>query len=88
MLHTITKRLEICIDCNVCNFPDDTTPFICNKNLDFVLNELERNSNFAIDWFQNNYMKMNSDKCHLLVAGHKFEQIWTKIGTDLLWESD
>ena len=41
MLHTITKRLEICIDCNVCNFPDDTTPFICNKNLDFVLNELE-----------------------------------------------
>ena len=31
---------------------------------------------------------MNSDKCHLLVAGHKFEQIWAKIGTDLIWESN
>ena len=76
------------LDCNICNFADDTTPFICNKNLDFVLNELERNSNIAIDWFQNNYMEMNSDKSHLLVAGHKFEQIWAKIGTDLIWESN
>ena len=75
-------------DCNVCNFADDTTPFICNKNLDFVLNELERNSHIAIDWFQNNYMKINADKCHLLVAGHKFEQIRAKIGTDLICESN
>ena len=49
---------------------------------------MERNPNIAIDWFQSNYMKMNSDKCHLLVAGHKFEQIWAKIGTDLIWESN
>ena len=75
-------------DCNVCNFADDTTPFICNKNFDFVLNELERNSNIAIDWFQNNYMKMNFDKGNLLVAGHKSKQNWAKIGTDLIWESD
>ena len=80
--------LFLFLDCNVCNFADDTTPFICNKNLDFVLGELERNSNIAIDWFQNNYMKMNCDKCHLLVAGHKFEQIWAKIGTDLIWDSN
>ena len=33
-------------------------------------------------------MKMNSDKCHLLVAGHKFKQIWAKIGIDLIWESN
>ena len=76
------------MDCNVCNFTDDTTPFVCNENLDFVLSELERNSNIAIDWFQNNYMKMNSDKCHLLVAGHTFEQIWAKIGTVLIWKSN
>ena len=41
--------LFVFLDCNVCNFADDTTPFVCNKNLDFVLNELERNSNIAID---------------------------------------
>ena len=33
-------------------------------------------------------MKMKSDKCHLLVAGHKFEQVWAKVGTDLIWESN
>ena len=38
--------------------------------------------------FQNNYIKMNSDKCHLLVASHKFELISAKIGTDLIWESN
>ena len=58
-----------------------------SNELELRLNELERNRNITIDWFQNNYVKMNSDKCHLLVAGHKFEQIWAKIGTDLIWES-
>ena len=76
------------IVCSVCNYTDDSTLFVCNKNLDFVLNELEQNSNIAIYWLQNNYMKMNSDKCHLLVVGHKFWQIWAKIGTDLIWESN
>ena len=76
------------LDCNVCNFADDTTSFVCNENLDFVLGELEQNSNIAIDWFLSNYMKMNSDQCYLLVVGHEFEQIWAKIGTDLIWESN
>ena len=31
------------LECNVYSFADDTTPFICNKKLDFVLDELERN---------------------------------------------
>ena len=82
------NELFFFLDCNVCNFPDDTTPFVCNKNLDLILSELERNSNIAIDWFQNCYMKMNSNKCHLLVAVRKFEQTWAKIVTDLIWESN
>ena len=27
-------------------------------------------------------MKINSDKCHLFISGHKFEHLWTKIGND------
>ena len=46
------------------------------------------NEIIAMDWFHDNYMKMNSDKCHLLLAGHKFQKIWTEIGTDLIWESN
>ena len=32
-------------DINICNFADDTTPFVCNKTLESVLDELEGNSN-------------------------------------------
>ena len=52
---------------NVSNFVDDTTSFVYDLNLEVVLTQL------VIAWFQNNYMKLNTDKCHLFVAGHKFE---------------
>ena len=33
-----------------------------------------------------NYMKLNSDKCHLLLSGFKYEHIWAQIGKDKIWE--
>ena len=48
-------------------------PFVYDLNLDVVLTQLEESSELVIAWFQNNYMKLNTDKFHLLVAGHKFE---------------
>ena len=41
-----------------------------------------------MEWFQNNYIKLNEDKCHLLVAGYKHESIWAKIGDSRIWESN
>ena len=29
---------------------------------------------------------MNTNKCHLLVAGHKFEHTWVRVGPDKKWE--
>ena len=54
----------------------------------FVLNELERNFHMAVNCFEKNYIKMISDQYHLLVAGHKFQQILAKIGFDFIWESN
>ena len=51
-----------------------------------VLTRLEECSEFVIVWFQNNYMKLNTDKCHLLVAGHKSEHTWVRVGPDKIWE--
>ena len=75
------------MSCNVCNFADDKTPYVCNKNPEFVLLKLEEQSNIAINWFVNNYMKMNSDKCHLLISRNKYEHLWAKIGNDRIWET-
>ena len=33
-------------------------------------------------------MKLNEDKCHLLVRGYEHESIWAKIGDARIWESD
>ena len=41
----------------------------------------------AIEWFESNYMKLNTDKCHLLIGGNKSEHIYAKIGNDIIWES-
>ena len=38
-------------------------------------------------WFGWNYMKLNEDKCHLLIAGNKHEHIWAKAGTAMIRES-
>ena len=42
----------------------------------------------AISWFEDNYMKLNTDKCHLIVSCYKHEQAWASIGKDLIWESN
>ena len=74
-------------DIEVCNFADDTTPFVCDLDLNTTLKKLEENSAMALTWFETNYMKLNSDKCHLLVSGHHYEEMFVKIGNDIIWES-
>ena len=34
----------------------------------------------AIMWFEANYMKLNPDKCHFLIAGRTPELLWAKVG--------
>ena len=74
-------------DVEVCNFADDTTPFVCDLDLNTALNKLEENSAIALTWFEINYMKLNSDKCHLLVSGHHYQEMFVNIGKDIIWES-
>ena len=58
-----------------CNFVDDTTVFACDENLSSLIKRLEHDSLLATEWFQNNNMKLNQDKCHLLVPCNKHENV-------------
>ena len=49
---------------------------------------LEHNSAFAVCWFESNSMKLNTDKCHLIISGNKHESFWADIGNDRIWESN
>ena len=52
----------------VCNFADDTTLYASNQDLKMLIQNLEHDSLKAILWFENNYMKLNDDKCHFLIS--------------------
>ena len=71
----------------VYNLADDTTFYSGDMELNELIRQLEHDSLIAIEWFESNYMKLNTDKCHLLLAGHKHEHIWAKIGNDNIEES-
>ena len=72
---------------NVCNFADDTTFYACDGDVSSLINRLEHDSYLAIEWFENNSMKLNQDKCHLLVSGFKYKNVWAKIEKIKIWES-
>ena len=63
----------------VCNFYD-TTFYVCDKDLNTLINRLENNIAIAAERFKNNFIKLHQNKCHLLVSGHKYETVWAKIG--------
>ena len=71
----------------MCNFADNTTPYVCDSNLKSVLETLEHNSELGIAWFEMNYMERNTDKCYLLISGNKNEQRWAKLDRDIVWET-
>ena len=73
---------------NVCNYADDTTFYACDSDLHYLISRLEHDSVLAIEWFECNYMKLNQDKCHLLISGHKYESVWANIGSCKIWESN
>ena len=75
-------------DIGMCNFADNTTTYICDDSLENVLKSLEKNSMLAICFFENNYTKLNTGKCHLIVSGCKHEPVRANMGKDLIWKSD
>ena len=75
------------LTCDACNFADDTTPFVSSMNLDEVLEKLEQNVEICLNWFNENYMKMNPEKSHLLIAGNKENKEIIRVGNDTISET-
>ena len=72
----------------MCNFADDTTPYVYGSNLKSVLLRLEHHYELAITWFEMNYMKRNTNKCHLLISGNENEKMWAKLDRDLVCKNN
>ena len=52
----------------IASYADDNTPYCSYKNLGDVITCLERTAGDLFAWFNNNGIKANTDKCHLLLS--------------------
>ena len=57
-------------DYGFANYGDDSTSYSAKSNHKLVIQELEKSSSILFKWLQTNYMKVNTDKSHLLLSGN------------------
>ena len=72
---------------DISNYADDTTFYACDIDLKNLVQRLEHDSSLAIEWFESNYMKLNPEKCHFIISGHKHEVVFANIDQNIIWES-
>ena len=54
----------------MCNHADDTTIYACHTDINTVIKNLEADGSILSNWFLSNFMKLNDDKCHLMIFGN------------------
>ena len=47
-------------------YADNDTPFLVRDDITDVIKALDETGQNLINWFSDNEMKLNTDKCHLL----------------------
>ena len=53
---------------SITNYADDTTPYSIKSNYDELIEALEVDSEPLLKWFKINFLKLNADKCKLLIS--------------------
>ena len=56
---------------DIASYADDNTPFIVEDSIENVIASLKEATNVLFDWFDNNRLKSNPDKCYALVSTNK-----------------
>ena len=55
-------------DVDITSYADDNTPCVIADDINGVTTSLEKASKALFEWLENNLLKSNADKCHLLVS--------------------
>ena len=58
----------VCNNIELASYPDDNTPCCNRKTPEEVISQLEKSSKSIFEWFENNGLKGNLNKCHLLLS--------------------
>ena len=55
-------------DVDIASYVDDNTPYVIADDINGVITSLEKASKVLFEWFENNLLKSNANKCDLLIS--------------------
>ena len=55
-------------DLEYASFADDTIPYSCLPEMIHILEKLEKGIQSIFDWFSENFLQVNANKCHLIAS--------------------
>ena len=58
-----------------CKFADDNTPYCEGKNIEEVIEKLQKTANDLFSWFSNNEMKANPEKFQLILNTNEVHKL-------------
>ena len=73
-------------DTDICNYEDDIAYYVHDTCATKFIGKLEKAIYNCVIWFNNNYMKLNTDKCHLMIFGKNEDELSLKSGSDIITE--
>ena len=59
----------------IMSYADDNTPYVCSENVDVTLQKLKEVGKVLFEWFSNNFLRTNADKCHLILSTNELFSI-------------
>ena len=74
-------------EAEISNYADDTTIYAWYTTIDLVIDKLEKRSFEIASWFYNNFMKLNEEKCHVMLYDDKSNDHRVNVGQVLIKES-
>ena len=60
---------------NIANYADNATAYVCLGDIDLIIEKLKVKANDIFQWFNENAIKENTDKCHLLITTNEERNI-------------
>ena len=83
----INDLLSFCTSFEVANYADDCTSYDVNESIESVIHRLGEDPIILFQWYENNYLKANPHKWHLLLS-QIGDELSMNIGNQIISNSD
>ena len=75
------------IESDIANYADDNTLYTSSRYCEETILKLEKDANILIKWFKDNGMKLNEEKCKLLILSKKSNNTEIILGNETIKNS-